>query len=77
MPHTLDDEVGQPTDLFKGDLPQRDLELLQKIIVDGISYAEVTKELDCNIWACRKRVQRAIDKLRKKYRDKFYEDFQL
>lgn len=75
--HTLDDEVEQPTDLFKGDLPPRDLELLQKIIVDGISYAEVAKELDCNIWTCRKRVQRAIDKLRKKYRDKFHEDFQL
>lgn len=77
VPHTLDDEVGQPIDLFEGDLPKDDLELLQKIIVDGMSYAEAAKELNCNIWACRKRVQRAIDKLHKKYRDKFGENFRL
>ena len=76
-PHTLDDEVGQPTDMFEGDLPKRDLELLQKIYVEGMSYAEVAMEIDCNIWTCRKRVQRAIDKLRKKYRDKFSENFEL
>lgn len=76
-PHTLDDEVGQPTDMFEGDLPKRDLELLQKIYDEGMSYAEVAMEIDCNIWTCRKRVQRAIDKLRKKYRDKFSENFEL
>lgn len=77
MPSTTDEAEGRSTDILEGLLSKNEQELLQKIIVDGKSYAEVAKELDCNIWTCRKRVQRAIDKLHKKYREKFGEDFSL
>lgn len=77
MPSTTDEALGRPIDIFEGLLSESEQELLQKIIVDDKSYAEVAKELDCNIWTCRKRVQRAIDKLHKKYREKFGEDFSL
>ena len=72
-----EEDAGQPTDVLEGMLSQSELELLRKIIVEGESYAEAARELDCNIWTCRKRVQRAISKLNKQYRDKFGEDFRL
>ncbi len=74
----VDDEMGvQPTDILDGLISKEELALLKRIILDGASYAEAAKELDCDVWACRKRVQRAIDKLHKKYREKFGEDFYL
>ena len=41
--------------------------LLKRIVIDGISYVEAAKELDISMWACRKRVQRIIDKIHKKW----------
>lgn len=76
-PYVTDDSKGRAVDLFAGLLSERELELLQKIIVEEVSYAEAAKEMNCNIWTCRKQVQRAIDKLHKIYRDKFGEDFSL
>ena len=77
LPPATEEDAGQPTDVLEGMLSQSELELLRKIIVEGESYAEAARELDCNIWTCRKRVQRAISKLNKRYRDKFGEDFRL
>ena len=69
----------QPEDdgleLFSGLISEEELTLLQKIIVDGTSYADAAGELGISIWACRKRVQRAIDKLHKRCREKFGENF--
>ena len=62
-------------ELFSGLISEEELTLLQKIIVDGTSYADAAGELGISIWACRKRVQRAIDKLHKRCREKFGENF--
>lgn len=77
MPYVTDETESQASDLFAGLLSEKELELLQKIIVEEVPYAEVAKKMNCSIWACRKQVQRAIDKLHKIYRDKFGEDFYL
>lgn len=77
LPSVTDELDTSPMDILEGALSKSELELLKRIIVDDIPYTEVAKELNCNIWTCRKRVQRAIDKLHKMYRDKFGEDFQL
>lgn len=77
MPYVTDETESQAADLFAGLLSEKELELLQKIIVEEVPYAEVAKKMNCSIWACRKQVQRAIDKLHKIYRDKFGEDFYL
>ena len=60
---------------FRGLLSEEELRLLQAIVLDGVSYAEAAKALGINLWACRKRVQRAMDRLRQKYRENFGEDF--
>lgn len=77
LPPVTDEVESTAAELFGGLLSDSELELLQKIIVEGVSYAEAARELDCTIWTCRKRVQRAIDKLHKVYRDKFGENFCL
>ena len=74
----IDDDLGsQPTDILDGLISKEELALLKKIIVDGASYTEAAKELGCTVSTCRKRVQRSIDKIRQKYREKFGEDFYL
>ena len=74
----IDDDSGcQPTDILDGLISKEELALLKKIIVDGASYTEAAKELGCTVSTCRKRVQRSIDKIRQKYREKFGEDFYL
>ena len=77
MPVTSDDIDAQSMDILAELVSKDEIGLLKKIILDGIPYSEVAQELGCNVWACRKRVQRSIDKIRKKYREKFGEDFSL
>mgnify|MGYP001083126999 FL=1 len=77
MPVTSDDIDAQSMDILEELVSKDEIGLLKKIILDGIPYSEVAQELGCNVWACRKRVQRSIDKIRKKYREKFGEDFSL
>ena len=75
MPTISDDIDTQSMDILETLISKDELALLKKIILDGVSYAEAAKELDCTEWACRKRVQRIIEKIRRKYREKFGEDF--
>ena len=77
MPVTSDDTDAQSMDILEELVSKDEIGLLKKIILDGIPYSQVAAELGCNVWACRKRVQRSIDKIRQKYREKFGEDFSL
>ena len=77
MPVTSEDIDAQSMGILEELVSKDEIGLLKKIILDGIPYSEVAQELGCNVWACRKRVQRSIDKIRKKYREKFGEDFSL
>ena len=77
MPVTSNDPDEQSMDILEELVSKDELRLLKKIILDGIPYSEVAQELGCNVWTCRKRVQRSIDKIRQKYRENFGEDFSL
>lgn len=50
---------------LKGHITDEDLFLLRRIFIDGISYKDASKELGIKMWACRKRVQRLLEQLRK------------
>lgn len=77
MPVTSNDPDEQSMDILEELVSKDEIRLLKKIILDGIPYSEVAQELGCNVWTCRKRVQRSIDKIRQKYRENFGEDFSL
>ena len=77
MPVTSDDIDAQSMDILEELVSKDEIGLLKKIILDGIPYSQAAAELGCNVWACRKRIQRSIDKIRQKYREKFGEDFSL
>lgn len=77
MPVTSDSVDTQSMDILEELVSKDEIGLLKKIILDGIPYSEAAQELGCNVWTCRKRVQRSIDKIRQKYREKFGEDFSL
>lgn len=77
MPVTSDDTDAQSMDILEELVSKDEIGLLKRVILDGIPYSQVAAELGCNVWACRKRVQRSIDKIRQKYREKFGEDFSL
>ena len=77
MPVASNDPDEQSMDILEELVSKDEIGLLKKIILDGIPYSEVAQELGCNVWTCRKRVQRSIDKIRQKYREKFGEDFSL
>ena len=68
IPSVCDETADDPTELFQELLTQEDRYLLKRIILDGISYADAGMELGINMWACRKRVQRATEKLRRQYK---------
>ena len=69
MPVTSDDIDAQSMDILEELVSKDEIGLLKKIILDGIPYSQAAAELGCNVWACRKRVQRSIDKIRQKYRE--------
>lgn len=77
MPVTSGDIDAQSMDILEELVSKDEIGLLKKIILDGIPYSQAAAELGCNVWTCRKRVQRSIDKIRQKYREKFGEDFSL
>lgn len=52
--------------LYGGILPEEDFRLLKRIALDGWTYLEAAEELSISVEACRKRVQRSKEKLRKK-----------
>lgn len=77
MPVAPDNTETQSMDILEELVSKDEVGLLKKIILDGIPYSQAAAELGCNVWTCRKRVQRSIDKIRQKYREKFGEDFSL
>ena len=70
IPFAYDRIPNDPTEIFEGFLPKEDRYLLKRIMLDGISYADAGAEIGINMWACRKRVQRATEKLRSRYKQK-------
>lgn len=52
--------------LYGGILTEEDFLLLKRIVLDGWTYLEAAQELSITVEACRKRVQRSKEKLRKK-----------
>ncbi len=77
LPSSDDHLTDLPGEFLTGLISDDEYTLLKRIVIDGISYVEAAKELDISMWACRKRVQRIIDKIHKKYREKFGENFSL
>lgn len=51
-------------DAYAGILKPADLTLLRQIYIEGHSYDEAARTLGIGVWACRKRAQRAITKIR-------------
>ncbi|MBQ2996674.1 MAG: sigma-70 family RNA polymerase sigma factor [Oscillibacter sp.] len=51
--------------LYGDTLTEEELSLLQRIAVEGCTYLEASRELGISAEACRKRMQRIRDKLRK------------
>lgn len=60
MPSVLD-ECGRV-------LSKEEVYLLRRIAIDGVTYVEMSDELGISVWACRKRVQRMMDRLRKDWK---------
>ena len=52
-------------DTYKGTISDSEIMLLRKIILEGMSYLDAANELGIGMWACRKRVERALNKIRK------------
>lgn len=50
--------------------------LFRRIALEGITYVEAAEELGISMWACRKRVQRTTEKLRKALKEMDIEDEQ-
>lgn len=59
------DDVFDPLDTYKGTISDSEIMLLRKIILEGMSYLDAANELGIGMWACRKRVERALNKIRK------------
>ena len=48
------------------DLSPQEYNLLKEIVIDGVSYLDMAEKLGISMWACRKRVERIIKKIRRK-----------
>ena len=48
------------------DLSPQEYTLLKEIVIDGVSYLDMAEKLEISMWACRKRVERIIKKIRRK-----------
>ena len=59
------DDIFDPLDTYKGTISDSEIALLRKIILEGMSYLDAANELVIGMWACRKRVERALNKIRK------------
>ena len=60
------DDIFDPLDAYKGIISDSEIDLLRMIILEGMSYLEAANELGIGMWACRKRVERALEKIRKR-----------
>lgn len=64
-PSTFDHTAGDSLDDYKGIITDDEILLLRKIIIEGVSYVDAAQELKISMWACRKRVERTLLKIRK------------
>lgn len=64
LPSVYDEYSIGADESFKSILSEEEYQLLYEIIVQGIPYSSVANKHGITMWACRKRVQRIIKKLR-------------
>ena len=64
--HTAVEDEPDVEVLYRGLIPDQDLHLLKLVAVDRCTYIEVAKEYHISPDACRKRVKRAAEALRKR-----------
>ncbi len=50
---------------------KENFQLFKRVVLDGVPYIDMAKELGISMWACRKRVQRVSDALREGLKDFF------
>ena len=62
-------DYSQSSDLLQeieDSLSPQEYALLKAIFIDGRSYLDLAEKLGISMWACRKRVERIIKKIRRK-----------
>ena len=64
-PGKADSYTVELWDQCKTILSPEELDLVKSVVIDGISYVEKAEELGITMWACYKKVERALKKLRK------------
>lgn len=74
MPHTTNPPAGDPLEAFRGLIPDEEFRLFTRIVLDGYTCEEIANELGIRTDACRKRMQRTREKLRKAYLKKYGEN---
>lgn len=53
---------------------KEEFHLFRRIALEGVTYVEAAEELGISMWACRKRVQRTTEKLRKALKEMDVDD---
>ena len=66
IPCSVDEKEDSLVEQCKFLLSKSDFYLLEQIVIQGVSYCDVSHRLGISIWACRKRVQRLLQKLQTK-----------
>lgn len=65
VPYTVDAAPENPMERFDGVISREEHMLLQWILLEGVTRAEAAKRLNISAWACHKRFQRALEKIRR------------
>ena len=63
IPYSVDETGDSLVEQCKLTLSKSEFYLLNQILIQDVSYCDVSNYLGISIWACRKRVQRLIKKL--------------
>ena len=50
--------------LFQNMMTEDEIHLLKRIVLEKATYLELAKELNISVWACQKRMQRLLKKLK-------------
>lgn len=64
-----DDAHWEPTDELSDVADQESIEILKMIFLQGHSYREAAEVYGISVWACYKRVQRTVKKIKKIFGD--------
>ena len=56
--------------LFQNMMTEDESHLLKRIVLDKATYLELSKELGISVWACQKRMQRLLKKLKSALEDR-------